>query len=78
MQERKTPTSKRGGRGFSVAFSKSAQQISTPLLNGLGFGHPFFLVLPLIEWVDYRRRAEFIWPTACVWMTGGNETPLVE
>jgi hypothetical protein len=37
----KTPTSKPGGRGFSVAFSKSAQQISTPLLNGLPAGSFF-------------------------------------
>ena len=25
--------------------------------------------LPQIEWVDYRCSAEFIRPTACIWMT---------
>jgi hypothetical protein len=54
MQERKTPTSKLGGRGFSVAFSKSAQQISTPLLNGLANDRGF--LLPEIQTMIYLNR----------------------
>ena len=48
MQERKTPTSKLGGRGFSVAFSKSAQQISTPLLKGLVFAGLFLCATGMV------------------------------
>jgi hypothetical protein len=45
------------------------------------------MALPLIEWVDYRCRAEFTCARRligysanhdCIWMTDRDETPLVE
>jgi len=40
--------------------------------------HIITQVLPLIEWVDNRCRAEFIRPATCIRVTGLDEMPLVE